>query len=50
MAPDEGGEKAAWYIYVHMKHDNSFEAQTWLKLSGDLGYDKVFEERRKMHL
>lgn len=43
MAPDEGSEEAAWYIYEYMKRDNPFESQTWLKLSGDLGYDEALE-------
>lgn len=40
MAPDEGSEEAAWYLYQEYARDDPKEAQRWLDLSKELGYSE----------
>jgi TPR repeat protein len=45
MAPDEGSEESAWYLYEHYKRDDPREAQKWFDLAFELGYPDAIEER-----
>jgi hypothetical protein len=38
MAPDEGSEEAAWFLYEHYKRDDPKEASQWLQMAESLGY------------
>ena len=39
LAPDEGSEEAAWYLYKEFERDNPKEAMKWYNLSKELGYE-----------
>jgi TPR repeat protein len=41
MAPDEGSEEAAWFLYRHYLREDEKEAQKWLQLAAALGYDEA---------
>ena len=38
LAPDEGSEEAAWFLYKEYERDNPIEAQHYYDLAIDLGY------------
>lgn len=40
MAPDEGSEEAAWFLYEEFQRDDPREADKWLRLAEDLGYEE----------
>ena len=42
MAPDEGSEEAAWYLYQELERDYPQEANQWLKLAQDLGFHEDY--------
>ena len=48
MAPDEGSEEAAWYLYQEYKDTKWKDAIRFLKLSADLGYHDAIEEFKKL--
>lgn len=39
-APDEGSEEAGWYLYQEYKRDDPKEANRWLDLAEDLGFEE----------
>jgi hypothetical protein len=41
MAPDEGSEEAAWFLYRHYLREDEKEALKWLQLAAALGYDEA---------
>lgn len=41
MAPDEGSEEAAWFLYRHYLREDEKEARKWLQLAAALGYDEA---------
>jgi TPR repeat protein len=41
LAPDEGSEEAAWLLYEQYARDDPREADKWLQLAEDLGYDEA---------
>jgi hypothetical protein len=45
MAPDEGSEEAAWFLYEQYKRNDPKEANQWLQLAADLGYDEAVTEQ-----
>jgi len=45
MAPDEGSEEAAWYIYNDLKRESPKEAEVWLDLAVELGLDEAIAEK-----
>jgi TPR repeat protein len=45
MAPDEGSEEAAWYIYNDLKRENPKAAEVWLDLAVELGLDEAIAEK-----
>jgi len=45
MAPDEGSEEAVFGIYEAYKRDDPQEAEKWLDMAVELGYDGAIEER-----
>ena len=44
MAPDEGSEEAAWFLYQYYQRDDPTEAQKWLSISASLGFPEALEE------
>jgi len=46
MAPDEGSEEAAWYLFEEYKRDDPNEARKWLDLAEELGFDDAIELKR----
>jgi hypothetical protein len=38
LAPDQGSEEAAWYLYKEYERDGPKEAQHWYDIAIDLGY------------
>ncbi len=45
MAPDEGSEEAAWFLYEQYKRNDPQEADRWLQLAADLGYHEAITEQ-----
>ena len=41
MAPGEGSEEAAWFLYRHYLREDENEARKWLQLAAALGYDEA---------
>jgi len=48
MAPDEGSEEAAWYLYEEYKYIDPIAARNWLKLAAELGYQDAVNERAEL--
>lgn len=44
LAPDEGSEEAAWFLYQHYHRGDPKEAQKWLTISASLGYPEALDE------
>lgn len=45
LAPDEGSEEAAWFLYQHYRRDDPKEAQKWLSIAASLGYTVTLQEK-----
>jgi TPR repeat protein len=45
MAPDEGSEEAAWFLYEQYRRNDPKEAEQWLDLAVNLGYDDAVIEK-----
>lgn len=43
MAPDEGSEKASFFLYEQYERDDKGEARKWLEMSAELGYPEAVE-------
>lgn len=43
MAPDEGSEEAAYFLYEQYARDDIGEARKWLEISAELGYQEAME-------
>ena len=41
MAPDEGSEEAAYFLYEQCVKDDIGEARRWLEISAELGYQEA---------
>jgi TPR repeat protein len=46
MAPDEGSEEAAWFLYQQYKRNDPKKAEQWLQLAADLGYEEAVIEQQ----
>lgn len=44
MAPDEGSEESAWFLYEYYKRDEPKSAEKWLRLAANLGYPEAVDE------
>lgn len=44
MAPDEGSEEAAWFLYQFYQRDDPTEAQKWLSIAASLGFPEALSE------
>ena len=48
MAPDEGSEESAWFLYDYYKRDEPKEAEKWLQIAYDLGFPDAIDEYNEM--
>ena len=48
MAPDEGSEESAWFLYDYFKRDEPTKAEKWLQIAYNLGFPDAIDEYNKM--